>query len=61
MTLKEKLAANEAAQDRWLTKLTRATNAINKLRQQRKRLLKKAAKSSQIVKAGGNRHILVEG
>lgn len=34
------LAANQEAMDRWLAKLLRAANALEKLRQERKRLLK---------------------
>lgn len=36
----EALAANQAAMDRWLSKLLRAASAIEKLRRERKRLLK---------------------
>jgi len=34
------LAANQEAMERWLGKLLRAANALDKLRQERKRLLK---------------------
>jgi hypothetical protein len=61
VTIKEKLAANEAAQDRWLRKLTRAANAITKLRQQRSRLQKSlVAKASKRVAIGTTRRILLE-
>lgn len=47
-----KLAAVEASMARWQTRLTRATNALNKLAKQRRRLLAQTAVSRMTAKPG---------